>query len=380
MPSRIARQQQIAVFGESGSGKTVLLSSFYGAAQEQALTEDKLFDMVADDTSLGRGLHQNYLGMKNAATLPAATRFSATQYSFSLKRRIAKMGTAKKAKPDDLQLIWHDYPGEWFEGDPANETERVRRVDTFKALIGSDVALMLVDAAMLIENAGEEDRYLKQLLTNYRMHLSRLRDDLLPDGKPLVRFPRVWLFALSKADLLPDMDVLAFRDLLIEKAGGEMNALAEQFRSFASEPEAFSFGEDFVLLSSARFEPGRIEVAEQIGLGLILPIAAILPYTRHEQWAKMLRRGSKVAKDLAHFSTPLMAFLATKVRLPGPLGLAAAVILPRFVDVGSVADGKLRQVHDEAVARHDFVSAVLTGFQLDLDRGVQDRVLLRSLK
>ena len=29
-----ALEQHIAVFGESGSGKTVLLSSFYGATQE----------------------------------------------------------------------------------------------------------------------------------------------------------------------------------------------------------------------------------------------------------------------------------------------------------------------------------------------------------
>jgi ABC-type dipeptide/oligopeptide/nickel transport system ATPase component len=29
------KEQHIAVFGESGSGKTVLVSSFYGAAREQ---------------------------------------------------------------------------------------------------------------------------------------------------------------------------------------------------------------------------------------------------------------------------------------------------------------------------------------------------------
>jgi ABC-type dipeptide/oligopeptide/nickel transport system ATPase component len=34
MELKRALEQQIAVFGESGSGKTVLLSSFYGAAQD----------------------------------------------------------------------------------------------------------------------------------------------------------------------------------------------------------------------------------------------------------------------------------------------------------------------------------------------------------
>jgi ABC-type lipoprotein export system ATPase subunit len=45
------REQQIAVFGESGSGKTVLLSSFYGPAQESSLDSESSFDLIADDTA-----------------------------------------------------------------------------------------------------------------------------------------------------------------------------------------------------------------------------------------------------------------------------------------------------------------------------------------
>ena len=45
-------QQEIAVFGESGSGKTVLLSSFYGAAQEPQFVRKSLFRVVADDFGL----------------------------------------------------------------------------------------------------------------------------------------------------------------------------------------------------------------------------------------------------------------------------------------------------------------------------------------
>ncbi|MGP9747303.1 hypothetical protein [Brachybacterium sp. AOP29-B2-41] len=43
-------EQHIAVFGESGSGKTVLLSSFYGATQDPAFIKDNEFNVVADDT------------------------------------------------------------------------------------------------------------------------------------------------------------------------------------------------------------------------------------------------------------------------------------------------------------------------------------------
>lgn len=67
--SRI-REQHIAVFGESGSGKTVLLSSFFGPTQEGPYS-DELWDLVADDTSQGNRLYQNYVGMRDDATAPS---------------------------------------------------------------------------------------------------------------------------------------------------------------------------------------------------------------------------------------------------------------------------------------------------------------------
>lgn len=48
-----ALEQQIAVFGESGSGKTVLLSSFYGETQEPQYLQKSLFHVVADDIGQG---------------------------------------------------------------------------------------------------------------------------------------------------------------------------------------------------------------------------------------------------------------------------------------------------------------------------------------
>ena len=49
----------------------------------------------------------------------------------------------------------------------------------------------------MLDNAGEEERYLKSLLGNVRNGLLALKDDLLEDGKPLVKFPRIWMLALS---------------------------------------------------------------------------------------------------------------------------------------------------------------------------------------
>ena len=152
-PSRVAREQQIAVFGESGSGKTVLVSSFYGATQEPRFKNKSIFDVVAEDTSDGNRLHQNYLGMKRSGLRPMSTRFDAKSYSFSIKRRMAASGQQKRGKQvEDLRLIWHDYPGDWFEQDPNGPLETNRRLDGFRSLLTSDVALLLVDGQRLLDN------------------------------------------------------------------------------------------------------------------------------------------------------------------------------------------------------------------------------------
>jgi hypothetical protein len=193
-----ALEQHIAVFGEGGSGKTVLLSSFYGATQEPQYLQKSLFHVVADDIGQGARLHRNYLGMKNSARLPEPTRFSATSYSFSIKLKDGPDAKAIRTRPfDALRLVWHDYPGEWFELDVSGPEEAQRWVDTFRSLLGSDVALLLVDAQRLVDNAGEEERYLKSLLANLRNGLLSLRDDPLEDGKPLIDFPRIWMLGLA---------------------------------------------------------------------------------------------------------------------------------------------------------------------------------------
>ena len=121
-----------------------------------------------------------------------------------------------------------------------------------------------------MDYAGEEERYLKSVFTNFSNGLLALQDDILGDEKELSQFPRIWVIALSKADLLPDMDVIAFRDMVIGKAGGEVARLNEVVSSFLQDKEALSAGQDFMLLSSAKFEAGNIEVNERVGVDLML--------------------------------------------------------------------------------------------------------------
>lgn len=183
--------------------------------------------------------------MRDSARRPETTRFASTSYKFSVKLKRGGV-TANGAKRfDALRLVWHDYPGEWFEQDVSGPEEAQRRVDTFKGLLGSDAALLLVDGQRLLDNAGVQERYLKSLLGSFRTGLLGLKDHLLEDGKPLVKFPRIWLLALSKADLLPEFDVFRFRDLIIGKASDDLDELRKVLAGLVESSAALAVGEDF---------------------------------------------------------------------------------------------------------------------------------------
>lgn len=370
------------MFGESGSGKTVLLSSFYGAAQEPQYLKRNLFRIVANNIGQGNRLHKNYLGMRDSAQLPQTDHFTATSHSFSVKLKDGADARAMRAKPfDALRLTWHDYPGEWFEQDVSGPEEARRRVDTFRSLLRSDVALLLIDGQRLQDNSGQEERYLKALLTNFRNGLLLLKDDLLEDGKPLAEFPRIWVMALSKADLLADLDVFKFRDLLIGKVSDEIEDLRRVLSELVEGGDALSVGEDFVLLSSAKFDRDRIEVTERIGLELILPLAAMLPFERHLRWAQLKLLPGKMAEKLISRAKALVlaAALLDRVRLPGRIGLLLSLIDPKHLNYAAkLAGDKLREAQSEALAKRDYMKAALTGFRIDLENGEKEQIFIRS--
>ncbi|MGC5310259.1 hypothetical protein [Micromonospora zamorensis] len=83
--------------------------------------------------------------------------------------------------------------------------------------------------------------------------------------------------------------------------------------------KALSIGEDFVLLSSAKFEPGKITVTERIGLDLILPLSAILPFERHHPWHELTQLPARVFEDLLGRAGDMASALLARARLPGPL-------------------------------------------------------------
>lgn len=271
------------------------------------------------------------------------------------------------------------YPGEWFEQDVTSSEKAQRRIDTFRYLLGSDVAVLLVDGQRLLDNAGEEERYLRALFGSFRTGLLRLKDDLLVDGKPLVRFPRIWILALSKADLLPHLDSFKFRDLIVDKAFEDLDQLREVLKGFIEAPDAFAIGEDFLMLSSAKFETNKIQVTKRIGIDLILPVAAMLPLERHTQWAKEKRAGSKVLEDLLGDADALAKVLIRKSKDGNPkdilLGIFARDVLGPAAEM---AGELLRKRNEDALARRDYMAAVLLSFRMDLEDGESKGFLLKS--
>ncbi|MCK0515930.1 MULTISPECIES: hypothetical protein [Actinomycetes] len=385
------REQHIAVFGESGSGKTVLVSSFFGPTQEGSYKND-LWDLVADDTGQGVRLYQNYLGMRDRSTAPMQTRFKATTYYFSVKLKGGDNDAAKKRPFDVLRLAWHDYPGEWFEAEPSSSEEHNRRTDNFRSLLRSDVALLLVDGQKLLDYRGEEERYLASLMANFRQGLLRLKDDLLKDG-PIIEFPRVWILALSKADLFPDWDVDTFRDLVILKAAEDVERLRSTVAGFIETPAALSIGEDFMLLSSAKFELKSngpqtldIDLTQRVGLDLVLPVASLLPLERRVQWHERFDIPRKVLDSLADGAellaaglaggkfAPVDKFLARMAKVDRG-GKVAAMAVPILAKAVQLAGPELKKMNEQARAQHDYLRATLTQFKRDLEQGVIDKVI-----
>lgn len=390
MPKKIL-EQHIALFGESGSGKTVLLSSFYGLMREKVTQERLRLDVVADDAGQGDRLLQNYLRMSREGRVPPTNRFSSTPYAFTA-RLDPRADATRSGGYDGIRLVWHDYPGEWFHETPSGPEESARRAETFRSLLESDVAIVLVDGERLASSAGHEIEYLKLLFTNVRNGLLPIVETLGDSDNQLARFPRIWMVGLSKSDLLPGLTAEAFRDLVVVSAAHEVDQLRSLLKRAVVGEDSFALGEDFVLLSSARFTPEAIDVKKRVGVDLMMPIASVLPLSRFLRWAEARNMRGKVAEMLlgrgaaaAGVLVVLLGLVGRGAQRLGPIGkliaFAAAVVTKDHLEAAlKLADEKLREANKEALANGDYLRAALTQFSIDLEDGEKHQVLLRSAR
>lgn len=274
-------EQHLAVFGESGSGKTTLLSAFYGWQQEPEFRFKSGYGVNAVDTTTGQRLRASYLKMAESL-LPPQTRYSHEPVEFTI---IARGLDANAGK-----LVWHDYPGEWWT-ETKTGTEGNRKIETFLALLKSDVALILIDGARLKRDKGI---YIRELIRGFREELERQKEAFVREGERLNLFPRVWILCLSKSDLFPDKDVFWFRDQVTEAATDELRELRHVIGEIIGGDQFKSIGEDYLLLSSAKFdsETGKVLNADQhVGLDMIMPLAIALPIKKALTWSRIKEKG-----------------------------------------------------------------------------------------
>jgi hypothetical protein len=187
--------------------------------------------------------------------------------------------------------------------------------------------------------------------------------------------------------------VHSFRDLVIWKAGDYIGHLRTTLQEFVVTPDALSIGEDFMLLSSAKFElspAGReaveIDVTKRVGIDLLLPVASLLPLEHLVQWQEKIEIPMKVLDTLSDgtvakvliggMSSGVVSKVVAKLPTVGPIAIKAA--LPALVAAVKMAQSQLRQINEQARERHDYLTATLTQFKLDLDQGETDRLLIRG--
>lgn len=248
----------------------------------------------------------------------------------------------------------------------------------------------MVDAQKLLDYRGEEERYLKSLFGGFRQTMLRLKDDpLMRDGR-LSEFPRIWMLALSKADLLPDWDVDKFRETLILKVNDDIEALRAAIGDLIESPDALSIGEDYMLLSSAKFvvasdaaDPIEIDVTKRIGVDLILPVASLLPLQRRVRWSERMTIPSKVLDSMADGAETIAAGLSSGKyarvtqlvsMIPGPIGRSqrGASLLAQAVVIAGPA---LKDLNAQARTNGEYLKATLTQFKLDIEQGASEKVI-----
>ena len=338
-------EQHVAIFGESGSGKTTLLSVFYGSQQAAKFTKLHGYSLRADDTTQGTGMLQAYHRIAEDK-LPPATKYQHVPFVFNVR--------ADGSTVDAGRLVWHDYPGEWWTETKAGD-EADRKNNAFRELLGSDLAILLVDG---VKYRDQGKSYLTYLLKSFRDEIERLRSKYLEAHLPLTSFPRVWLIALSKADALPGKTVEWFRDEVIKNANDEVNALRDTLKSLVARPDCLALGEDFLLLSSAQFDDTAskvVDASKRLGVDVISPLTVTSPLLWARRWSQLEKHGEQV----------------TLIALEGLRGVTTAWMrwipfLGRFFDLldQSAKQGldSLKKAQESAVAKGENIDAVLAAF------------------
>jgi len=256
MSSEVTQEIRIALFGQSGSGQTTFLASYYGNQQRNSFETTKGYSLEADDISIGNQLLSKYYKMEDGSFPLGTQDFS--EFKFNLKiTGIPKPG---------LQVVWYDYPGGWWEKSSSDESEEEIRKQALKKILTCHIGIIMLDGGKYIKNGAS---YIRTLFDSFKNEIRRLKESIGSVSlNEELTLPNQWMIVISKADLLP-----------IEKTaqiiGREIiKDATDQLKGIAGVVGSKNFSHQFLLISSASAEGSKVVDAHKfIGLQLVAPLS-----------------------------------------------------------------------------------------------------------
>ena len=363
-------EMRIALFGQSTSGKTTLLASYFGNQQRDDFKKKYGYSLAVEDVSMRNKLLSRYYQMegdnrgKDGGKFPLGTKsFERHDFNFMLH----------ELREPGLKIVWYDYPGGWWENTPENlEEERCRR-KAFGNLLQSHVGILLVDGVQYNDKGIE---YVKLLLNQFSSEIEGIKNFLGNEGNSIKEdtFPKQWIIAISKADVLPKgMTAEDISKKFVSHAADQLNGLREAVNSE-------DFGSQYMLISSASCEGRKvINVHQYIGFQLIAPVVLLSVLA---ELAKKTSRGRvsgtfkgifEGLKGLVGFIDKIDDFLPKKYQLI--THLLKVINLQEGLEKGV---GFFRKKQEIAAQKGKIKDAVINAMKAELASDEAQRVFFRN--
>jgi hypothetical protein len=248
---------KVAAFGQTRSGKTILLASLYGLMQSARYIRTNKYGLFCNNRSKSEELIKICNDLNDGLRPPASA--SLKEYEFGL--------SVKGINTPAMNIIWADYPGEWWTADSVDLDFDPDRVNLTAALLDSDAGLLMFDGEKFKEHG---EKYLISTLRSFR-NMFDIEKRRLANGEEL-SVPKAWILCLTKCDLWPETySASDFYDQLRDNAD-IIDEIEETRDILSTNTIASSFGDQYLLLSSIKVVGNRVDTSESQGLDLIPPL------------------------------------------------------------------------------------------------------------
>lgn len=238
---------RIALFGESGSGKTTFLSKYFGIVGSGTFGRQFGYDISCVDKEKGAELLHKYFDMTDNNTFPPSTHDIGRYYPFMFN-------IYKQPKPI-LHFEVSDYPGEWWNKSPlppeANEF--------LASLLASDVGFLFIDGSKYLKHGKG---YLCALFGSFYNAIVHM--------PPSLNLPKQWVLIISKCDLLEE----AFSAKEMSQIVLSDPIVSDSLQRLSQVVGCPALGEDVLLLSSVKsFDGVTIQSVDDLGFQYFAPLS-----------------------------------------------------------------------------------------------------------